>query len=320
MPHEPPLPPDVRAWLGRQDDGDELARTWALAGLAETPTPDADAAWARLGARLDAADPVQHGLRARSRRSRPTPTAASVRPVRSFFLRRSTVVGVALAVTVVALATALWPRTTTVTAGADVLVAALPDGSEVMLAPGSELRYRRGLGGGERRVALRGQGYFGVEAAARPFVVATFNAEVEVLGTAFDVQAWPGAPETAVALVEGRVTLRANGGEVALAPGQVARVYGTGAPTPPVDADVEAIAAWRRGGFSVVDAPLAAVAAAVEARFGRPVQVGPGVDGAQRLTLYLPTAETADAVLGDVAAYLDLRLQAGPDRYQFLPR
>ena len=320
MPLEPPLPPDVRAWVGSQADGAELARAWALAALADEPAPDADAAWARLDARLDAA--VRPGLRAWQQRGRPGVRPEPAAPVRSFLLRRSTAWGAALAVVVavVAVGVALWPRTTTVAAGTDVLVTALPDGSEVTLAPGSALRYRRGLSGDTRRVRLDGQGYFDVETAGRPFVVETFNAEVEVLGTEFDVQAWPGAPETAVALVEGRVALRANGGEVTLAPGQVSRVYGAGAPTPPVASDVEAVAAWRRGGFSVVDAPLAAVAAAVEARFGRPVRVGPGVDGDRRLTLFLPTAETADAVLGDVAAYLDLRLQAGPDRYQLLPR
>lgn len=326
MSPTPPVPDDVRQWIERQDADERaaLTRTWEVAGLAAAPTeadpstPDTDAAWARLGARLDAAGPVQDGLRAWQRRSRPA--AEPARPVRSFLLRRSAVAGASLLAAALVAVVALWPRTTTLTAGTDVLVAALPDGSEVTLAPGSGLRYRRGLDGDARRVALAGQGFFDVESSARPFVVETFNAEVEVLGTEFDVQAWPGAPETAVALVEGRVEVRANGSAVTLAPGQVSRVYGAGAPTPPVAADVTAAAAWRDGGFSVVDAPLAGVAAALEARFGRPVRLGPGVDGDQRLTLYLPAADSADAVLGDVAAYLDLRLQAGPDRYQLLPR
>lgn len=326
MPTTPTVPADVRQWIERQDAADraDLTRTWEVAGLAAATAeagpaaPDTDAAWARLGARLDATDPVQDGLHAWQRRSRPA--AEPARPVRAFLLRRSTVgAGALLAAALVAVAV-LWPRATTLTAGADVRVAALPDGSEVTLAPGSELRFRRGLGGGERRVALAGQGFFDVESSARPFVVETFNAEVEVLGTAFDVQAWPGAPETAVALVEGSVRLRSEAGAVTLAPGQVSRIYGAGAPTPPVAADVTAAAAWRDGGFSVVDAPLASVAAAVEGRYGRPVRLGPGVDGDQRLTLYLPAADSADAVLGDVAAYLGLRLQAGPDRYQLLPR
>ena len=80
------------------------------------------------------------------------------------------------------------------------------------------------------------------------------------------------------------------------------------------------MAAWRDGAFSVVDAPLGSVAAALEARFGRPVRLGPGVDARRRLTLFLPSADSADVVLRDLAAYLDLRVQAGPDRYDVLPR
>ena len=340
VPSDTPLPPDVREWVGRQDDADGLARAWALAALADDPRvdagppPDTDAAWSRLNALLDAADPadvgrvgadpVQTGLRAWQRRGRPglavdRPTAGPAAPVRPFPLRRAAFPAAALAALAV-VALALWPRATTLTAGADALVAALPDGSEVTLAPGSELRYRRGVLGRERRASLEGQGYFDVEPSDRPFVVRTFNAEVEVLGTEFDVSAWAGAPETAVALVEGRVEVRAGSGAVTLVPGQLTRVRGAGAPTAPVDADVGAVAAWRSGGFSVVDAPLAAVAAAVEGRYGRPVELGPGVDGDRPLTLYLPTADAADAVLGDVAAYLGFRLQVGPDRYRLLPR
>lgn len=330
MAHESPLPVDVRDWIGRQDDADGLARAWALAALAEEPGPALDAAWSRLADRLDGDDRiavgevdlarVQTGLHAWQRRpQRPLAPNVPAAPIRSFLLRRAALAAAAMVI-VAALALISWPRTTTFAAGADALVAALPDGSEVTLAPGSELRYRSGLLVGARRAAIEGQGYFDVKTSTRPFVVQTFNAEVEVLGTEFDVQAWPGAPETAVALVEGRVEVRAGGAAVTLSPGQATRVSRTGVPTLPANADVAAITAWRSGGFSVVDASLATVAAAAEARYGRSVQLGPGVDAERRLTLYLPTAESADTVLGDVAAYLDLRLQVGPDSYRLLSR
>ena len=282
-------------------------------------------------------DRVQAGLRAWQKRGADrrgsaggAETArASAPPVRSFLLaHRPALVGVALAAAAVVLAAVLWPRTTTVGAGGAVLAVALPDGSAVTLAPGSEIAYRRGLSGDERRVTLEGEGYFDVATDGRPFVVETFNAEVDVLGTEFDVLAWPGAAsaETAVALVEGSVRLRparasdtARAGGVVLEPGEVARVAG-GAVTPPVAADVAAVVAWRGGGFSVVDAPLGVVAAALEGRFGRPIGLAPGVDAGRRLTLLLPAADSADVVLRDLAAYLNLRVQAGPDRYDLLPR
>ena len=277
-------------------------------------------------------DVVQAGLRAWQERGSTGGVAtarAGAAPVRSFLLaRRPALVGVALAAAAVVLAAVLWPRTTVIEAGGAVLAVALPDGSAVTLAPGSEIAYRRGLSGDERRVTLEGEGYFDVATDGRPFVVETFNAEVEVLGTEFDVLAWSGAAsaETAVALVEGSVRLRparasdtVRAGGVVLEPGEVARVAG-GAVTPPVAADVAAVVAWRGGGFSVVDAPLGVVAAALEGRFGRPIGLAPGVDAGRRLTLLLPAADSADVVLRDLAAYLDLRVQAGPDRYDLLPR
>ncbi|WP_420455301.1 FecR family protein [Rubrivirga sp.] len=335
MPLAPP--PDVRAWIDRQAAPDRapLARAWAVAGLAaDAPAPDADAAWARLDAALDGGigtsvpttSPLPLGegqgeggrIAAPARRaSRPT-TRPNRSPIHhSRWLSRWTA-SVALAA-VVALAVVVGGRVE-VRAEGTVAEVALPDGSTVALAPGSEVAFRRGLWGGTRRVALDGQGLFEVASDGRPFVVETGNAEVEVLGTVFDVLSWPSTDETAVTLVEGSVRLRSAGGAVTLDPGEVSRVAGAGAPTPPVATDVEAVTAWRRGGFSVVDAPLATVAAAVEGRFGRAVRLGAGVDPGRRLTLFLPDADSADAVLGDVAAYLDLRFSVGSDGYALLAR
>ena len=337
------------AWaaLKRRLDAEELAGDpvsspqrgeagWGVTGPTAPPRPTSGyASPPPVGEGDSKATPPAHdaamqaGLRAWQERGGAGTVRASAAPVRSFLLaRRPALVGVALVAAAVVLAAVLWPRAVTVEAGGAVLTVALPDGSAVTLAPGSALSYRRGLSGDERRVELEGEGYFDVARDGRPFVVGTFNAEVEVLGTAFDVLAWPGAAsaETAVALVEGSVRLRparapgrAGAGGVVLEPGEVARVAG-GAATPPVAADVAAVAAWRGGGFSVVDAPLGVVAAALEGRFGRPVGLGAGVDASRRLTLFLPAADRADVVLRDLAAYLDLRLQAGPDRYDLLPR
>ena len=297
------LPPDLDAWLDRQPDADGLRRTWALAALAEPPAPGTtDAAWSRLNVALDA--PPARGAADR-------PAAPS---------RRARWLAGAALLAAVAVAVGLAP----VTARADGAVAEvrLPDGSEVALAPGSEVRYRRGMWGATRRARLTGHAEFHVRADGRPFRVETFNATVGVLGTTFDVRAWPdaAAPETAVALVEGSVRLSdARGRAVVLAPGQASRVAG-GAPTAPAPVDLALVAAWRAGGFAIADAPLGTVAQALQAQFGRPVRLGDRVDPGRRLTLYLPHATSAEPVLRDVAAYLDLRLQMGPEGYDLLAR
>ena len=328
------LPDDVRRWVDQQDpaERDALARTWDLAGLADDAPADTasdapsatDAAWAQIDALLDTpADPAMDaGLRAwRDRAPAAEALATPIPRVAPALWARPAVWSAVAAAAVVLVAFAWWVRPVTVSAGADVLAHALPDGSAVTLAPGSRVAYRRGLGGDTRRVELEGQAYFSVTGDGRPFMVETFNAGVEVLGTEFDVQAWPGAayPETAVALVEGSVRVSAEGGAVVLAPGQGTRVV-AGRPTAPAPVDASAVVAWRDGAFSVVDAPLGAVAASLSARFGRPVQLARGVDAGQRLTLFLPEADSADTVLRDLASYLGLRVQVGADGYSVLPR
>ena len=65
---------------------------------------------------------------------------------------------------------------------------------------------------------------------------------------------------------------------------------------------------------------LERVAAGGQGAFERVESDARGVDAGRRLTLFLPAADSADVVLRDLAAYLDLRVQAGPDRYDLLPR
>lgn len=306
------MPPDLRAWIDRQGAADRssLEQTWALAAGAVDPAPAlAGDAWAHLAAVLDAAAidaPTVASERASDR--------AAVRAPRQLW--RVAAGGAVLALVV--LAAAFVP--VTASASGEVARVALPDGSMATLAPGSVVRYRRGLWGRARAVELSGQALFDVQTDGRPFRVETAQAQVDVLGTAFDVRAWPGAAaETAVTVLCGAVRLSGGGASVRLGPGETSVVAG-GSPSAPARADTAAVVAWQRGAFSVVDAPLGAVAAAVEGRFGGVVRLGAGVDPAQRVTLFLPAPRTAADPLGDVAAYLDLRLQAGIGQYDLLAR
>ena len=66
----------------------------------------------------------------------------------------------------------------------------LEDGTSVYLNNGSELIYPRQFKGKTREVRLKGEAYFDVKRDTRhPFVIIAENAEVKVLGTAFNVKA-----------------------------------------------------------------------------------------------------------------------------------
>lgn len=88
----------------------------------------------------------------------------------------------------------------------------LPDGSKVWLNAGSVLTYNKDFGGEIREVDLSGEAFFEVmpvvsSATAKkiPFIIHTQHIDVRVLGTAFNVKAYPGDKQTETSLVHGKV-------------------------------------------------------------------------------------------------------------------
>jgi ferric-dicitrate binding protein FerR (iron transport regulator) len=83
----------------------------------------------------------------------------------------------------------------------------LPDGSTVILSPGSKLNYPSSFDGMQKReVFLDGQAFFDIKHnATRPFIVHTGKIETIVLGTAFNIKALPGEKEITVTVKRGKV-------------------------------------------------------------------------------------------------------------------
>lgn len=79
----------------------------------------------------------------------------------------------------------------------------LPDGSTVVMHPGSTLEYTDSL---SREVSLSGEAYFDVaQDARRPFVIHTGLLKTTVLGTTFNIKAYPGEKNITVTVKKGRV-------------------------------------------------------------------------------------------------------------------
>ncbi|WP_437369254.1 FecR family protein [Maribacter litoralis] len=89
----------------------------------------------------------------------------------------------------------------------------LSDGSKAFLNAGSSIKYPvRFLQGMERRVFLTGEVFLEVEKdSAHPFIVNADNINIQVLGTKFNVNAYPEDDTADVVLVEGSVQLRGDG-------------------------------------------------------------------------------------------------------------
>lgn len=255
---------------------------------------------------------------------------------------------IATVLLVVAVYLVMEPRTINVPHG-EMETLTLRDGSSVELGGGSTMTYDRWWRSDERRVRLEGEAFFDVQPHEKPFVVETFNAQVTVVGTQFNVRAWRDdpAPETAVALASGRVTVAALGGEAGankaaerlpsrstspltesvegeayqtvLQSGQGTSVAADStASRPPRDVALEHILTWRSGGVAFVDQPLGSVFNTIERRFGVDVRVTD--DGIEdRLLTYLnPDPGSAANVLSDICHTLDLHYRRTANGYEVL--
>jgi transmembrane sensor len=155
---------------------------------------------------------------------------------------------------------------TTPVGGRDSLV--LPDGSQVILGPGSELTIAEGFGQGDRRVGVRGEALFTVVHDQRkPFVVAANGLEIRDVGTAFVVHSDGSGVRVAVtagvvelAVPSHAVTTLEAGDAASVSPnGEVAAQRGVGA-----DDDL----AWTMGRLVFHDAPLSDVAEDLKRWYG----------------------------------------------------
>ncbi|HET9430836.1 MAG TPA: FecR family protein [Chitinophagaceae bacterium] len=87
----------------------------------------------------------------------------------------------------------------------------LPDGTVVMLNAGSKLTYEKDFGQGLREVTLIGEGFFDVvKMKDIPFIIHTSSINIKVLGTAFNVKAYPEDKQTETSLIRGSIEVTIN--------------------------------------------------------------------------------------------------------------
>jgi len=104
------------------------------------------------------------------------------------------------------------PMTTVSTAYGEKKTLSLPDGSTVYLNGGSALHFPQEFSLHDRTIQLEGEAFFDVRSSpGHPFVVRTAGLSTTVLGTAFNVTAWPDETNTTVSVRSGKVRVAAAG-------------------------------------------------------------------------------------------------------------
>lgn len=162
----------------------------------------------------------------------------------------------------------------------------LPDGSQMELAPESELSVPEDFGPRQRRVELQGLAFFDVRTDEEStFEVRTAGGRVTALGTRFSVRSFPGEDSRRVVVQEGRVSLRGWSGreEVVLSAGEAGLASGEG-PISVRSVDPEREISWTSGRLVFEAIPLRDVARELERWYGVEFDVGSDAVGARRFT------------------------------------
>jgi ferric-dicitrate binding protein FerR (iron transport regulator) len=97
----------------------------------------------------------------------------------------------------------------------------LPDSTRVWLNSGSRLSFNSDFKSGGRNVQLEGEAYFSVSKdKEHPFTVKTAEIEIRVLGTQFNVKAYPEEKSVSTTLIEGSIQISSPIEKMIIAPDQ----------------------------------------------------------------------------------------------------
>lgn len=185
----------------------------------------------------------------------------------------------------------------------------LADGTKVWLNAESSLSFPVSFSGNTREVVLIGEAYFKVtHDATKPFIVHTGNANVQVLGTSFNVHAYGNEPMVTT-LVEGKVKLsNTKKEELLLAPGEQAIQSAVDNSFRKNSVDVEPFVAWKDNMLLFNNASLLEITKRLEREYDyRFVFSNEGVKN-KHYTISLTQA-------GDIATVLKYLSKTGPFKY-----
>lgn len=310
------LPAELEALLREktEEDAASLGKAWQLAGhasLLDMPVTPEDARFEQMRREVLAATQVAA--------SKPAADRPALRLIHTQWFR------IAASLLILMIAGGIWwsrPVSYEAPIG-KIININLADGSEIALNSGSRLTHSRSFGFGKRQVKLKGEAFFDIAHDETPFLVETFNGQIRVLGTRFNVRSWESddTPETVVALEEGSVLFTAHhysDASVVLKPGEISRILKTSTPTNPEPVEVSQNFAWRSGGIIFVDKEVGVVVDEIQRRFGVNVEISPVSLRKERVSLRLSEVRSAEEVLSTIADVRGYMLQEANSQYKLL--
>jgi ferric-dicitrate binding protein FerR (iron transport regulator) len=134
----------------------------------------------------------------------------------------------------------------------------LEDSTQVWLNAASSLEFPDQFDSKKREVFLTGEAFFDVKHTDKiPFIIHTGNVSTTVLGTAFNIKAYPGQENITISVSRGKVRVsRKDGWETTLTKGQQVKLRGDGQEAYEKSIPAEMIAGWQQGNLVYDDETL----------------------------------------------------------------
>lgn len=180
----------------------------------------------------------------------------------------------------------------------------LSDGTQVRLNAGSSLFYPQRFSRlfSRRDVYLDGEAHFDVaKNRSQPFVVHVGNLKVKVLGTHFNVKAYPAEELVTTTLEQGKVKVYGDKVAMTLLPDEQAVYNRISGKMTKRSVDSGNYNQWMDGKLLFDQAPLKAIIADLQRRYNVSIKTTPAVDLSRRFTM----AFRADEGVGDVMRVLE---------------
>ena len=192
----------------------------------------------------------------------------------------------------------------------------LADGTSIYLNAGSTLRVPEQFTGGNRTIYLTGEAFLEVaKDSLKPFIVVTPRATVRVLGTVFNVKAYPDDLLTRVAVQEGKVRVTDSTGQSVLLVKDQAADYAWQTQTFRAGAAaVHDDVAWRGGVMVFRDEPLTRVVATLARWYDVHVQIRGKQLGLQRFSGSYGPNPTLAVLLKDLSVVMHFNYTLNGDQ------
>lgn len=306
---------------------DDAAEAWEASKREEEVRVDVAAAWRRIEDKIDEEE-TGSTLNSRTaredRRNRPPSRGSRLR--RRHLLR---VGGGAAILLIAVLVFMIWrgPESEVfVTKRGERSIIELVDGTRVHLNAGSQLTLLAGFGHDRREVELEGEAYFDVaHDKDSPFLVRTPEGAIQVVGTAFNVNAYPNEREAQVAVAVGVVALHLRNSEleadadtVVLRPRQAGVITEQRLHALRRNIDLAPHVAWKEGQLVFEDAPFPVVVRRLERWYDLHIEADRLCESPDLLNAVFDQ-ESANEVISDIAVALGLRYEQDEGSIRFLP-